>query len=92
LSLLLAATNAQAAGFDPNGYEPARGSTEWKESNAVTREPIDYQMGYGTKTTITELPGGRVDVQQHMGNGYDEIKVIEYSSGVYEDYGDDYDE
>jgi hypothetical protein len=30
-------------------------------------------------------------VQQHMGNGYDETEVIEYSSGVYDDY-DDYDE
>lgn len=89
LGLMLLSPFAHAGGqwFPP--ADPTTLEAIQAREDAITaklQEPIDYQYGYGTKTTITELPGGRVDVQQHMGNGYDEVKVIDYDAGVYDDY------
>ena len=86
LSLALIPAFAQAGEFDPEGYEPARGSSAWNEAHGVNpTAPVEY----GTRTDIYLMEDGDVQIQEHMANDEDdEVRVYDYDL----DDGDAYDE
>lgn len=77
LVFCLLAVNAQAGEYDPPGYEPASGSTEWRLEQGMSAfpEPVDY----GTRTDVYLMGDGEVDVRRSDAAGEsDEFNVLDY--------------
>lgn len=72
LTLLIAPVAlADSCATDPSYGAGCGGGYYTPKSSAATFDPIqaDYNYGYGTRTDIYLLPGGGVEVQNHMSSG-----------------------